>query len=995
VGRPAHEPGTSNQFSNFQLYKLSALQTFNSTNQLSFIYRNYSFKILSIVEFLLPFNIENANQVKIMSDGAIDGLMSTLPLEQVKVMLESFHALTGFGCRLVDAAQNELFSIGKQSICKGFYGRSQSNGLCDACGIVKEWAGIGNNCQIYSCMYGLHELECPMEIDGNMMANLFFGPFFIEGKVPLEKDFLGHTGISGLSVPELENMFRTLPRSNAQALSHVKNFYTQLTGIIAFIVASGQKVLNHEKQRIEGDFQENQQKFETIFNNALVGMVITDPAGHYIICNNQWSNMTGYSIEELRQMTYKEVTHPEDRHASESWHNKLLDGQIDDCRFEKRYQRKDGSFFWGMVSVSALRGQKGELKSAISIIFDISERRKAKNALKDSEERFRTLITNLKAFIFMIDEEGVFILADGKGKEEMKMVSENMVGRHVKDVFTGNPEIWRNTRFAMTGKNVRYIHEINNQFFDIQYTPLHGSGRSHHKVIGIAIDITRQKMIEDELNRAKLEAERANQAKSVFLANMSHEIRTPLNAIIGFAELMNNRVENPEFKDYIDTIKTSGRTLLSLINDILDFSKIEAGKMKLTPSSVSIHSVFKELEQVFALKIKNKNLALSFEIAPSVPPSIFFDDLKMQQILINLINNAVKFTEKGFIAVKAHADNAPYITQKRDITDIVVTVSDTGIGIDKSSQTMIFEAFRQSSEHDNRKFEGTGLGLTITKQLIDLMNGIIELKSEPGKGSTFIITFKEVQVIKDERPAVTVRKPIKNHKIQFERTTVLVVDDVETNRILLSEHLRQCNLNVLEAIDGSEALTIARAQLPALVLMDLRMPVLDGIKATEILKNDPATQHIPIIAVTATTIEIEQNLDSKTSFNGFLRKPVLLSTLIGMISKFLKIKDKQEITADDDEEDFFKGITGVKELLLDIKEQLMPEWEIVVESPDFQEVENFAQTVGIVGNKHNFPYFVEYSQKLAQKCRSFNIASMRSMLKAFPDQVKNIENHVK
>jgi len=386
--------------------------------------------------------------------------------------------------------------------------------------------------------------------------------------------------------------------------------------------------------------------------------------------------------------------------------------------------------------------------------------------------------------------------------------------------------------------------------------------------------------VEKELIKSKELAEAANRAKSEFLASISHEIRTPMTAILGFSEVMLNTTDDEKQKNYLKIILESGRTLLSLINDILDLSKIEAGRMEISPEPADLRIILRELKHLFQHRAKEKNIEIFLEVDERLPQTIVIDEVRLRQVMLNLVGNAIKFTNEGYIKIKIDL-----LGDKNGIIDFEIGVIDTGIGIPESDYELIFEAFSQQSGQDSKQYGGTGLGLAISKRLLELMHGKIRLESSPGKGSSFIITFNNVkysdQIIELEGSYLW-----DENNLIFKGSKVLIIDDVPHNRNLVLAFLDKHDLRLFEAESGEMGIEFAKVYLPDLIFMDIRMPGISGYEATRQLRHISSTKNIPIIALTASTMRSEQEKLSEL-FDGYLRKPVQKKSLINELVKFL------------------------------------------------------------------------------------------------------------
>ena len=370
---------------------------------------------------------------------------------------------------------------------------------------------------------------------------------------------------------------------------------------------------------------------------------------------------------------------------------------------------------------------------------------------------------------------------------------------------------------------------------------------------------------ESDLQREKAEA--ASQQKSLFLATMSHEIRTPMNAIFGFSQLLGRRVHDPKALEYIRAIRSSGQSLLALINDLLDLSKIESGRLELLPAPTDLRDLVDSTLSVFAEPAAGKGLRVTADIDPFLPKALVVDPHRLRQVLMNLVSNAVKYTDRGFIRIDVRV--APVEGQRADL-ELVVT--DSGFGIPHGQLERIFEPFHRVVGDGTEGIEGTGLGLSIVRRLVELMGGRILVESTPGEGSVFTVQLPSIEVATPHQPAVSARPAAANFA-KLAPSRILIVDDVPLNRELLSAYLADSGHELTFADNGLDAIEKVRDWKPGVVLMDIRMPQLDGRQAAERIRAMEEGRRICLVAVTASSMSNDERLLRRV-FDAYLRKPV-------------------------------------------------------------------------------------------------------------------------
>lgn len=608
--------------------------------------------------------------------------------------------------------------------------------------------------------------------------------------------------------------------------------------------------------------------------------IVLDDSGkpvdyEFLEVNEAFERFTGLPRKDVLGRTAREVV-PRIESAAFDWLG--IYGEValhgGSKEFE-RYSELLGRWF----RVHAYSDRKG----FFSVLFlDVTERKKQAEELAEEAARRSLLMEQSRDGIVILDENGGVYEANRRFAEMLAHPFESIRRLAIFDwdcLFPRERLVEMLRASDEKGAHFETKHRRRDGgVYDVEISTNAAWFGGHKLIFCICRDITERKKAEAEMlllaarqhamQVAKESAEAANQAKSAFLANMSHEIRTPLNAILGFgAALERDPSLSEKQAEQIRTINRSGRHLLRLINDVLDMSRIEAGRLTLNPAPFCLHDLLDDLESMFRLRAESRGLHLEMECDCDVPRYAVGDEAKLRQVLLNLLANAVKFTKEGGIALRVHADSK---TPADASVDLVVDVEDTGPGIGRIELERIFDPFRQSDA--GKAAGGTGLGLSISRRLVELMGGSLTVESTPGEGSRFTVSAplrrseEGASAQSDPRRIVGVETDGKEFRI-------LVVDDKKENRDVLRALLAPTGFELKECSNGEEALELFKEWSPHAVLMDMRMPIMDGYEATRRIKADARGATVPVVAVTAFAFEEDEQKAFRAGVNDYLRKP--------------------------------------------------------------------------------------------------------------------------
>ncbi len=640
-----------------------------------------------------------------------------------------------------------------------------------------------------------------------------------------------------------------------------------------------------ERKRTAEALLRSERKYRSIFNEAPIGISNVDASGKMVNVNKSFAEMLGYTREEMFNLSMFEVTHPDDRTVNKNQLSELVSAKIKSIKIEKRYLKKSGELLWANVTITAVYDDAGKFLYTISMIEDITERILHQTALRESEEKYRDLTDFLPQIVFETDEKGRLIYVNRQGADSMGYDRE-YVERRPEVLSFVHPDDRNDAMVRMKaifsgaenrGKEIRMLRRDGREIQSIIYSSSVWKGDKIIGMRGIIVDVSERKKMEEDLKEAKERAEEMNNLKSIFLANMSHELRTPMIGILGYSQMILEDVKDPEIKQMAGTVVRSANRLTDTLNLILDLSKIEANKIDLRHHDVNITRSIEESVNHFKAAAEEKGLKLKFRTPhPGVISRL--DERLFSQVLGNLINNAVKYTDKGTIDVDLAVKGE----------DAVIRVKDTGIGISEKNIDIIFEPFRQVSEGYNRRFEGTGLGLTISKKFIELMNGTIHVESEVNNGSVFTVRFPYVSIQEDYKMIQTketgdgeVKKRAKKRNTQL-----LLVEDDKINVDVINMFLRDyCHVD--HSPSALEALEMVKSRKYDAILMDINLKGMSGLDAVKYIRQIDDYKETPVIAVTAYAMPGDRERFLSQGCSHYLAKPFSKKELIELLETIL------------------------------------------------------------------------------------------------------------
>lgn len=669
-------------------------------------------------------------------------------------------------------------------------------------------------------------------------------------------------------------------------IKNLDNSTKQLTGLNKELSgANAELQATEEELRSNLDFvsalkeeiEKREKQYRNVLEKASDMIYELDEFGKFSFVNPVMESITEYPKEDLLQKHYWDIVMPDSAQAVIDFYVQQRKSKKEISYRELQIKTRTGKLLWIGQNVRMSFNRDNWVWKVSVVARDITELKNTQHKLEESERLYRLMSTNSKDLITLYDagEDPKRVYISPSVKEILGYEPYELINKSPFDIILEeDAQRMRNTTHRMTlaGKPSSVEYRIRKKNGEVIWLQSNASPffDENGKLIGFqtsARDITERKKFEQALQAAKDQAEDATNAKSRFLSMMSHEIRTPMNAIIGLTNILLQNNPSQSQVENLRLLKYSGENLLTIINDILDFSKIEAGKIELENIDFDLHKGLSNIIQMMEQRAEDKGIQLHFHYDQMLPSVIKGDSVRIAQVVTNLVGNAIKFTEKGYVELSVKS-----LGKTEDKHQLRFSITDTGIGIDPKKINFIFESFSQATADTTRKFGGTGLGLSITRQLLKLMNSDIRVESSPGQGAVFSfeILCEAGKLETSDHQAVDLTGVFEGKNIH-----ILLVEDNRVNQVVACNFLKRWGIKVDIANDGKEALELIKNKSYHLVLMDLQMPEINGYEATQQIRNMPGAyfKEIPIIALTAAAMGPIKEEVIAYGMNDFISKP--------------------------------------------------------------------------------------------------------------------------
>ncbi len=749
-------------------------------------------------------------------------------------------------------------------------------------------------------------------------------------------------------------------------------------------------------------------RFRRIFVHAPLGMSLVDDNGLILEVNESLLNMFGLERDDYIGKPSFDFIHPEFLERKEHFVKQLMAGEIDSYELVEKRLNAEGRELWIRVTSTRIYDPLKGHHVRLNMVENIHDAKAAEDASAAAQKKLQDVADAIPGGVYeyCLHSDGRHELRfANKGFGHIfEIPAEELLGDAEKVFDCIVPEDRESLKRSIqvsADAMTPWVMELRiitpngrRKWLAAESLPQRcesGSVCWH----GMVTDITGRKATEAELRNAKEQAEQAARAKSEFLTNISHEIRTPMNAVLGFSELLATELRDPIHRQYLQSIRSAGSTLLHLINDFLDLSRIEAGKITLHREAISLPDLLDDIRRLFLIKTNEKGLEFWTHIDGRLPQFVVADETRLRQVLFNLVGNAVKFTRQGYVGVKIRR-------VRRDVeentVDLALIVEDTGVGIGAEDQSRIFDSFEQQ-RGQSREFGGTGLGLAICRRIVEAMGGEISLDSEPERGSTFTVTLRDL-TIAEESETLGAAGGDSPRVVRFKSGQVLVIDDNDANRTLLRGYLGDTGLEVREATNSEEALRAIKTRRPDLLLLDVRMPGAEGLHLDRDLRTSltRACAKIPVIVLTANPEAQNSPALQKLNVQGVLLKPVSRRELVGLLSAVIPAElhddttgEPSEETAEETQLDWRRMLQApgsrtlpdpAREELERIVRDQLPE---LMSAPDVDDVQTLALNLLSIADQNDLPVLRRYAEQLSEAIAVFDVAVMSRLISELPE----------
>lgn len=754
-----------------------------------------------------------------------------------------------------------------------------------------------------------------------------------------------------------------------------------------------------ERVKSDNELKRSNEKYKKLFEGGFDGVIRFDADRNFLEWNSKIESMLGYSSEELSGMHISKIMHPDDIKNIAPFYQKLIkDGYY--TNYIGRIVSKTGKIIYIEVNSTATY-ENGIANGSIDNVRDISGRVQLEKAIIRSEEKYRGILENLELGLLEVNQQDIITKVYPSFCKLTEYSEEDLLGKNPNDLLLHPDSIKTmqdENKKRTEGKASVYEVQIKQKsggykWIIISGAPFYDEYGEIQGTIGVHLDISAQKQMQNDLKEANKVAQASSKAKEIFLANMSHEIRTPLNAVIGLSNLLKQTDLAPQQIEYASNINNAAQSLLLLVNDILDITKIESGKLELHNSKFNLRKTLSTTLSSTGYLAEKKNLKINLDIDPNLQEHYLGDELKICQILINLINNAIKFTAEGTVTIRVtclHSEN--------NIHQIEIKVEDTGKGIAPEALSTIFEDFNQEDASISKDFGGTGLGLSICKKLVHLLGGDLTVKSELNVGTTFSFKLELAGLTENESEAINKEEPV----LDWSNVKILVAEDNPINQFVIESTIENWNGTIDLASNGKEAINMLSTQEYDIVLMDLQMPEMDGITATKFIRQE-MNLNLPIIAFTANAMKTEKDRCFAVGMDDYISKPFqenqLQSKIIHLILKKAENKElilNEQIVESIDNSPFFSiqrlhdlsrgNKSFIQKMLLIFCEDGEQQVNQIEEETDPTVISKIAHKI-----KPSIDYLSnDYMQELVRKIENKEFTAEPDLLSTFIDALKKL-----